>query len=99
MEEHHQFILTSMPLDDFESRIENAAFRGVKRAREPTPSDDGPDWDWLSNREAMQRLGKSRATLARWRKEGVLPFAKVGSSIFYRRIDLEAFLERHLQSN
>ncbi|GIV60281.1 MAG: hypothetical protein KatS3mg043_1370 [Rhodothermaceae bacterium] len=51
---------------------------------------------YISNAEAMRLLGVSRATLQRWRDSGELPYARVGSMIFYRREDLEAFIGRHL---
>ena len=58
---------------------------------------DKPGKDWLTNKEAMKYLGLSRPTLQRYRTSGKLPYAKIGSSVYYRRADVEALLEQHLQ--
>lgn len=49
---------------------------------------------WLTNEEACQYLGLSRATLARYRADGRLPYSKVGSSVFYKLEDVKALLEK-----
>ena len=54
--------------------------------------------EWLSNSEAMSLLGVSRATIQRYRREGRIPYSKIGAgSLRYRRSDLLAFLEAHLK--
>ena len=57
---------------------------------------DHPGLGWISNAEAMKLLAVSRPTLQRWRSSGTLPYAKIGSSVWYRRSDVEALLEAHL---
>lgn len=51
---------------------------------------------WLTNREAQSYLGLSKATLARYRANGTLPYSKVGSSVYYRLDDVEALLSARL---
>lgn len=49
--------------------------------------------EYLSPDEAADLLGKSPATLARWRGDGVGPsYIKLGHSIRYRRADLDEFM-------
>ena len=55
---------------------------------------DRPSKNWLTNREAQEYLGLSKATLARYRADGTLPYSKVGASVFYRLTEVEALLER-----
>ncbi|PAP74814.1 hypothetical protein B1759_16695 [Rubrivirga sp. SAORIC476] len=55
---------------------------------------DRPAKNWLTNREAQDYLGLSKATLARYRADGTLPYSKVGASVFYRLSEVEALLER-----
>ncbi|MBK6426818.1 MAG: helix-turn-helix domain-containing protein [Blastocatellia bacterium] len=43
--------------------------------------------------EAASLLGLSRPTLHRLRRDGRLPFVRVGSRVLYRRRDLERFLD------
>ena len=50
---------------------------------------------FLTNAEAQDYLGLSKATLARYRADGTLPYSKVGQSVYYRLDAIEALLERH----
>ena len=52
---------------------------------------------WLTNAEALEYLGLSKATLSRFRSSGILPYSKVGKSVYYRRIDLDKLLQANLQ--
>lgn len=56
-----------------------------------------PGIGWLSNRQAMKALGLSRPTLARYRAQGVLPYSKLGSNIYYRVADVQSVLEARSQ--
>jgi excisionase family DNA binding protein len=51
--------------------------------------------DRLSADEAAEYLGLKYQTLAAWRsnKRHQIPFIKIGSLVFYRRSDLDAWLE------
>ena len=40
----------------------------------------------------MTELELSRPTLARYRADGTLPYAKLGQSVYYRLADIEALL-------
>lgn len=78
--------------------VEAAVERAVKRlldARAQTSSAPGSK-DWLTNREAQAYLGLSKATLARYRADGTLPYSRVNAAVFYRLADIEALLERGL---
>ena len=52
--------------------------------------------EWLSNREAMEFLDLSKATLQRYRDSGILPYSKMGSNIYYKYADLVRVLEDHM---
>ncbi|WP_024301970.1 helix-turn-helix domain-containing protein [Pseudogulbenkiania sp. MAI-1] len=49
----------------------------------------------LSNKEAAIYLGIAEQTLHVWRctKRYVIPYLKIGSKIYYRKRDLDRFLE------
>ena len=53
------------------------------------------DKEWVSNAEAQELLGKSKATLQRWRDDGILPYSKIENSIYYRYDDIVSLLEKH----
>lgn len=50
--------------------------------------------EWLSPTEAADLLGVSERTLYTWRAEGILPAAKIGGVIRYRRSRIEERLTR-----
>lgn len=60
-----------------------------------SPPPDKPPKEWLSNREAMAFLDLSKATLQRYRSDGVLPYSKLKGNIYYRREDLLQVLQEH----
>ena len=89
--------LIGITADDLDARIERAVARALAHA--PTSRRDGrtaettkPGKDWLTNREARTYLGISTPTLQRYRAAGRVPYSKVGSRVYYRRDDLDAFL-------
>jgi hypothetical protein len=48
--------------------------------------------EWIDKQDVMLTLHVSDSTLKRWRRSRVLPFAKVGGKIFYKRADIEMVL-------
>ncbi len=66
------------------------------RKTEPKEQPPGPGFGWITNVEAMRLLGLSKPTLQRYRADGLLPYSKVGSSVYYRLDDVEALLARHV---
>ena len=55
-------------------------------------SPDRPPITYMTNPEAQKVLGVSRATLARWRKDGTIPYSKLGRSVYYAVEDVEVLL-------
>ena len=70
--------------------VDDAVTRAVTRLLEEREDRE----DWLTNEDAMRLLDRSRSTLARWRADGLLPYSKVGSAVYYRRSDVEELLEK-----
>jgi excisionase family DNA binding protein len=56
--------------------------------------------DRLSNQEAASYLGVKPETLDVWRSSGrySLPFVKIGRRVFYRKSDLDSFIESRIQT-
>ncbi|HEX9950437.1 MAG TPA: helix-turn-helix domain-containing protein [Rubricoccaceae bacterium] len=79
--------------------VEAAAEKALRRLLDTLASAQAGDVlggkDWLTNREAQTYLGLSKATLARYRADGTLAYSRLNSSVYYRRADIEALLERH----
>ena len=51
-----------------------------------------PFTEWVDNVELMERLHVSVRTVQTWRSAGILPYAKVGRKLFYRREDVAKLL-------
>lgn len=48
--------------------------------------------DWIENTELSEQLGLSLRTLHNYRLSGVLPFSNIGRKIYYKRKDIQEFL-------
>jgi excisionase family DNA binding protein len=77
-------------LEEAGEKVARRVLKGATDAAAATRPDKG----WLTNSEACKYLGLSKPTLARYRASGKLPYSKVGSSVYYRRGDVEALIER-----
>jgi hypothetical protein len=78
-----------------DAAVSEAVKRGVREALAQLQSaeDERPGFGWVDNDTAMRLLNLSRPTLARYRADGTLPYAKLGSSVYYRLDALEEVLE------
>ncbi|QDF75936.1 MULTISPECIES: helix-turn-helix domain-containing protein [Shewanella] len=56
--------------------------------------------DRLSNKEAANYLGVKPETMDVWRSTSrySIPFCKIGRKVFYRKSDLDAFIESRTQT-
>lgn len=50
---------------------------------------------WLTTEEVSNLLKVSKRTLQNYRDEGKIGFSQVGSKIYYKSSDIDAFLENH----
>ena len=75
-----------------DTSVEAATMKVLSRIQSTTTAPKA----WFTNKEAMDFLGLSKATLQRYRASGRLPYAKLGGNIYYRYKDLVAILETHL---
>ena len=60
-----------------------------KKQASPAPASR----QYITSGEVQELLGISKATLARWRKNGTLPYSKIGAKVFYNRIDLDKLIQ------
>ena len=51
--------------------------------------------EWRDEDETCEQLGVSKRTMKRRRDRGEISHAKIGSKIYYRTSDIEAFLMHH----
>lgn len=51
---------------------------------------------YLSSADVQRELGISKATLARWRNEGLIRFSKVLGKLLYRREDIDRLVREHV---
>jgi len=55
-----------------------------------------PGNDWLDHQDVCRRLRISKRTLDHYRETGLLPFSKLGGNFYYRRRDIDEYLEKHI---
>ena len=48
----------------------------------------------LTSNEAVSFLRCSKPTLHRWKKEGIVPFVRIGTNIRYKESDLKKLIEK-----
>jgi len=51
---------------------------------------------WLNSKELAALYDISDSTQSRWRKDGILPYSKIGKVIRYDRLAIDKMLEEHL---
>lgn len=78
--------------------VETAVHKAVREALAQQKEPAMPAKRWLTNREAQAYLGLSKATLARYRAVGRLPYSCVQSAVYYRLADVEALLKKGMRS-
>jgi hypothetical protein len=77
-----------------EAAVEKAVARALA-SRASQASAPGVGVDWLPLHRVREITGWSKATLARRRADGSLPYSLVGQSVFVHADDLNALMERH----
>ena len=50
---------------------------------------------WFTGERVLNLLKISKRTLQNYRDSGKIGFSQIGSKIYYRRADIEEFLNRH----
>jgi len=50
---------------------------------------------WMDNHDVCQILHVSKRTLQHYRDSGKIPFSQIGAKIYYKAIDIDAFLLEH----
>lgn len=57
--------------------------------------------DRMTTKEAADYLGMSEGTIENWRYNGLstLPFYKVGGRVYYRKTDIDKWLEGNKRTN
>ncbi|MGJ1366761.1 helix-turn-helix domain-containing protein [Sphingobacterium spiritivorum] len=82
-------ILTKEDLQFFKKELLDE-IRQIVKGR--TLTENG-DREWLRSREVRKKLKISPGTLQNLRITGVLPFKKIGGSMYYRSSDVDKMME------
>src|SRR5690606_38749920 len=85
--------MINLSIEDLLNLISNCVsdqFKHIKELNHLKPSKT--EKDILSVDEVTDLLGLSKTTLWKYRKDGTLPAKKVGSRIYYSRVELSNFL-------
>ena len=65
--------------------IGDSVDRAVRRAVADVLAQRERDVDWLPAREAERVYGRSRSTLYRWRRDGLVASKKVAGTVYFAR--------------
>lgn len=67
------------------SLVDTAVSRSVQRALSAVLAERERDADWLTVRDAVRAYGRSRTTLDRWRRAGLIRSKRIGGTRYYER--------------
>lgn len=82
-------ILTKEDLQQFKKELLEEIRQALKREN----STGSGDKEWLRSREVRKRLDISPGTLQNLRITGILPYKKIGGSMYYRSSDVDKMME------
>ncbi len=82
-------ILTKEDLQQFKKELLEEITQVLKREN----SAGSGDKEWLRSREVRKKLDISPGTLQNLRITGILPFKKIGGSMYYRSSDVDKMME------
>ncbi len=81
--------------NDLDQLLRRAVFQAIGELREtdlPKPTKPEPE-KLLTTAEACELLRCSRPTLHRWKRDGLIPFVRIGTNIRYKESDLKKLIE------
>lgn len=85
--------MINLSVDDLSNLITNCIseqFKNIKELNHSKPSN--PEKDILSVEDVKALLGLSSTTLWKYRKNGTLTAKKIGSRVYYSRVEIHKFL-------
>ena len=86
---HTLLVITRDDLIEFASKCVNHI--QISQVRHPNENNEERP---LSQPEAIKFLGKSRQTLIKWRKKGIIVGYRIGGRIYYKSSELISALEK-----
>ncbi len=78
---------------DLQKIMKQAVFEAVGEIREPIKVEVEKPEKLFTTQEACELLRCSKPTLHRWKRDGIIPFVRIGSNIRYRESDLMKLIE------
>lgn len=86
----NEFVVISMTRQDLDEYIEKYHLKENRRVKQEID-------ETINQKQAAALFGVTPATIIRWQKKGVIPFNKVGNTVFYYKAALlEAAQKNHL---
>ena len=79
--------------DEKINQIENdlAEIKSLLQSKESTK----PSNEWLSKKEAKERLHVCMKTLDKYLKDRVIPYSQFGAKVYIKVTDLESHMQKH----
>lgn len=83
--------------------IESSAFQeiigkidAISIALENHVNNQTNKWEWIDNLDFQKLMRISKRTAQKWRDEGLINYYQIGSKIYYRLEDINAFMKTHI---
>jgi excisionase family DNA binding protein len=87
-------IFTNMTKDDFRSFIQDAISEILADSQTATPPTPQPE-RLLNIEDVCSLLQISKPTLHNWKREGWLPFHRIGSKVYFREREVLEAIKTH----
>ncbi|MFA7131644.1 MAG: helix-turn-helix domain-containing protein [Bacilli bacterium] len=78
---------------DLQKIMKQAVFEAVGEIREPIKVEAETPERLYTTEEVCEILRCSKPTLHRWKRDGLIPFVRIGTNIRYKESDLKKLLE------
>ena len=87
----NKIILTQIPLDELKIIISDCLRDELNKANElpPTTTSD----ELIKVEDAVKLFKVSKVTLYKWRVKGILPFHRISSRIYFKKVEVMAALK------
>ncbi len=87
--------LYDFTVEELERMIQNIVERSIAKIETEKPKSEK---SLISTKEAMKLFDTDRKTLYNWRRQGLLPYRKMGKKIYMKAIDIDKVMKETMSN-